>query len=166
MWVLELVYWELQGRYEQLQVQWVSVEVQEVVLLVECECLMQDGYWQWGLEEELWRFQSEYDRVQLLLVEVFWEWGEFQGECGELWGWLVWLELEWVQLEMQSQQLCEFNQQLDLSVCWLIIQCELLIQLWSVQEEENWQLLIEVQVLSWENREFLECSLESWDYLY
>lgn len=39
-------------------------------------------------------------------------------------------------------------------------------ELRSAQEEENRQLLAEVQALSRENRELLECSLESRDHLH
>lgn len=40
------------------------MEAQEVALLAERECLMQDGQRQRGLEEELRRLQSEHDRYQ------------------------------------------------------------------------------------------------------
>lgn len=49
-------------RHEQLQAQRANVEAQEVALLAERERLMQDGYRQRDLEEELRRLQSEHER--------------------------------------------------------------------------------------------------------
>ncbi|XP_027712061.1 coiled-coil domain-containing protein 88B isoform X2 [Vombatus ursinus] len=163
---LELSHKELQGRYEQLQAQRAQVEAQEVALQAERERLAQDRLHQKGLEEELRRLQSEHERAQVSLADASRERGELQGERGELRGRLARLELERAQLEAQGQGLRETNQKLDLSVCRLTTQCQLLTELRAAQEEENRQLLAEVQTLSRENRGLMERSLESRDHLH
>ncbi|XP_074131724.1 coiled-coil domain-containing protein 88B [Sminthopsis crassicaudata] len=163
---LELTHKELQGRHEQLQAQRAQVEAQAVALQEERERLAQDRLHQRGLEEELRRLQSEHERAQVSLAEASRERGELQGERGELRGRLARLELERAQLEAQSQSLREANQRLDLSVCRLTTQCQLLTELRAAQEEENRQLLAEVQALSRENRGLMERSLESRDHLH
>ncbi|KAM8969631.1 coiled-coil domain-containing protein 88B isoform 1-T1 [Sarcophilus harrisii] len=163
---LELTHKELQGRHEQLQAQRAQVEAQAVVLQEEREKLAQDRLHQRGLEEELRRLQSEHERAQVSLAEASRERGELQGERGELRGRLARLELERAQLEAQGQGLREANQRLDLSVCRLTTQCQLLTELRAAQEEENRQLLAEVQALSRENRGLMERSLESRDHLH
>ncbi|XP_072495083.1 coiled-coil domain-containing protein 88B isoform X2 [Notamacropus eugenii] len=163
---LELSHKELQGRYEQLQAQRAQVEAQEVAVQAERERLAQDRLHQKGLEEELRRLQSEHERAQASLADASRERGELQGERGELRGRLARLELERAQLEAQGQGLREANQRLDLSVCQLTTQCQLLTELRAAQEEENRQLLAEVQALSRENRGLMERSLESRDHLH
>ncbi|XP_068922189.1 coiled-coil domain-containing protein 88B [Petaurus breviceps papuanus] len=163
---LELSHKELQGRYEQLQAQRAQVEAQEVALQAERERLAQDRLHQKGLEEELRRLQSDHERAQVSLADASRERGELQGERGELRGRLARLELERAQLEAQGQGLREANQRLDLSVCRLTTQCQLLTELRAAQEEENRQLLAEVQALSQENRGLMERSLESRDHLH
>ncbi|XP_036621195.1 coiled-coil domain-containing protein 88B [Trichosurus vulpecula] len=163
---LELSHKELQGRYEQLQAQRAQVEAQEVTLQAERERLAQERLHQKGLEEELRRLQSDHERAQVSLADATRERGELQGERGELRGRLARLELERAQLEAQGQGLREANQRLDLSVCRLTTQCQLLTELRAAQEEENRQLLAEVQALSRENRGLMERSLESRDHLH
>ncbi|XP_058015851.1 coiled-coil domain-containing protein 88B [Ahaetulla prasina] len=152
---------ELEGRHNQLLGQKTSLELQEVALLAQKERLELAERRHQDLAEQYANLKEEKERIQRALVQSERAYDDLQGELQGMQNRLTGVQLEQAKLEAENVTLKEQNQQLDTALGRLSTQCELLVQLKGKQEEENRHLLLEIQLLSRENRQLLERSMEN-----
>ncbi|KAM3824846.1 coiled-coil domain-containing protein 88B isoform 2-T2 [Vipera latastei] len=151
---------ELEGRRDQLLEQKHSLELQEVALQAQKERLEVAKRQHRDLAEQHANLKEEHERVKQALVQTERAQDDLQGELQGTQNRLTGLQLQQAKLEAENAALKEQNQQLDTALGRLSTQCELLVQLKGKQEEENRHLLQEIQLLSRENRQLLERSME------
>ncbi|XP_026572113.1 coiled-coil domain-containing protein 88B [Pseudonaja textilis] len=151
---------ELEGRHNQLLGQKSSLELQEVALQAQKERLELAERRHQDLAEQYANLKEEHERIQQSLAQSERGHDDLQGELQGAQNRLTGLQLEQAKLEAENAALKEQNQQLDTALGRLSTQCELLVQLKGKQEEENRHLLLEIQLLSRENRQLLERSME------
>ncbi|KAL7978203.1 hypothetical protein Chor_005190 [Crotalus horridus] len=171
---------ELESRCNQLLGQKNSLELQEVALQAQKERLEVAKRQHRDLAEQHANLKEEHERrqggedafrnktalpkscrVKQALVQAERAQDDLQGELQGTQNRLTGLQLEQAKLEAENAALKEQNQQLDTALGRLSTQCELLVQLKGKQEEENRHLLQEIQLLSRENRQLLERSMEN-----
>ncbi|KAM6434816.1 coiled-coil domain-containing protein 88B [Liasis olivaceus] len=152
---------ELEGRYHQLLGQKASLELREVALQDQKERLELAERQHQDLAEQHANLKEEHERIKQALVQTERAQDDLQGELQGMRNRVTGLQLEQAKLEAESTALKEQNQQLDTALGRLSTQCELLVQLKGKQEEENRHLLQEIQMLSKENRQLLERSMEN-----
>ncbi|XP_070622859.1 coiled-coil domain-containing protein 88B isoform X1 [Erythrolamprus reginae] len=152
---------QLESRHNQLLAQKTSLELQEVALQAQKEQLELAERRHQDLAEQYTNLKEEHKRVQQALVQSGQDHDDLQGELQGTQNRLTGLQLEQAKLEAENAALKEQNQQLDTTLGRLSTQCELLVQLKGKQEEENRHLLLEIQLLSRENRQLLERSMEN-----
>ncbi|XP_039219451.1 coiled-coil domain-containing protein 88B isoform X2 [Crotalus tigris] len=152
---------ELESRCNQFLGQKNSLELQEVALQAQKERLEVAKQQHRDLAEQHANLKEEHERVKQALVQAERAQDDLQGELQGTQNRLTGLQLEQAKLEAENAALKEQNQQLDTALGRLSTQCELLVQLKGKQEEENRHLLQEIQLLSRENRQLLERSMEN-----
>ncbi|XP_063173280.1 coiled-coil domain-containing protein 88B-like [Candoia aspera] len=152
---------ELEGRHNQLLGQKDSLELREVALQAQKERLEVAEQHHRDLANQYANLKEDHERIKQALVQKERAQDDLQGELQGMRNRLMGLQLEQVRLEAENAALKEQNQQLDVALGRLSTQSELLVQLKGKQEEENRHLLQEIQVLSRENRQLLERSMEN-----